>query len=75
MRIKTVHIHNWRSIQDVDIACERMMVFIGQNNHGKSNILTSLLGHWARLKLWNCRCLMPQAVLMVIDQWRHLNGQ
>ncbi len=42
MKIKTLHIHNWRSIQDVDITFERMMVFIGQNNHGKSNILTAL---------------------------------
>jgi len=43
MKIKTAHIHNWRSIEDVDIVFKRMMVLIGQNNHGKSNILTALL--------------------------------
>ena len=43
MRIQRVKIHNWRSIRDVDISFESLMVFIGQNNHGKSNILSALL--------------------------------
>jgi len=36
MKITTARIHNWRSIKDVKIVFERMVVFIGQNNHGKS---------------------------------------
>jgi len=43
MKIKRVKIHNWRSIKDIDISFQDLMVFIGQNNHGKSNILSALL--------------------------------
>lgn len=43
MRIEKVIIHNWRSIADEEIDFEELMIFIGQNNHGKSNILSSLL--------------------------------
>lgn len=43
MKIRKVNIHNWRSIKDVEIAIEDLMVFIGQNNHGKSNVLSAVL--------------------------------
>ena len=43
MKICRVKIHNWRSIKDLDIDFQDIMIFIGQNNHGKSNILSSLL--------------------------------
>jgi len=43
MKIKRIHIHNWRSIKDVEIDFQRLMVFIGQNNHGKSNVLSAIL--------------------------------
>lgn len=43
MRIEKVVIHNWRSIADEEIDFEELMIFIGQNNHGKSNIISSLL--------------------------------
>jgi CRISPR-associated exonuclease Cas4 len=43
MKIERIKIHNWRSIGDVDIYCRDMMIFIGQNNHGKSNVLSALL--------------------------------
>lgn len=43
MKISHVKIHNWRSISDLDIGFENIMIFIGQNNHGKSNILSALL--------------------------------
>ncbi len=43
MRIENVVIHNWRSIADEEIDFEELMIFIGQNNHGKSNIISSLL--------------------------------
>lgn len=42
MRIKHVHIENFRSIKKLDIDFTPMMMFIGQNNHGKSNIMTAL---------------------------------
>jgi len=43
MKILTAYLHNWRSITDMEIKFDRMMVFIGQNNHGKSNILMGIL--------------------------------
>ncbi len=43
MKISHVKIHNWRSIKDLDIDFNDIMIFIGQNNHGKSNILSALL--------------------------------
>ena len=43
MKIKHITIHNWRSIKHVEIDFQDLMIFIGQNNHGKSNILTAIL--------------------------------
>lgn len=43
MKIRKINIHNWRSVKDVEISIEDLMVFIGQNNHGKSNVLCALL--------------------------------
>ncbi len=42
MQIKKITIDNFRSIKRVEIECEPMMVFIGQNNHGKSNVFLAL---------------------------------
>lgn len=43
MKIQTVTLSNWRSVKDVTITFQDIMIFIGQNNHGKSNILHALL--------------------------------
>lgn len=50
MKIKEVHIENWRSIQSADIDYQDLMILIGQNNHGKSNILSALLFFFGELK-------------------------
>lgn len=42
MKIKKVHIENFRSIKRIDIDFEKLMIFIGQNNHGKTNVLLAL---------------------------------
>ncbi len=42
MIISHIKIHNYRSIKDVDFETRRMMVFLGPNNHGKSNILGAI---------------------------------
>lgn len=42
MRIKKVHVENFRSIKRIDIDFENLMIFIGQNNHGKTNVLLTL---------------------------------
>lgn len=43
MKIKKIEIFNWRSIKHVEIDFNELMIFIGQNNHGKSNILSAML--------------------------------
>ena len=42
MRIRHLKIHNYRSIRDVEIEVPNMLVLLGPNNHGKSNILGAL---------------------------------
>ena len=50
MKIQNAQIQNWRSIQFVDLDYQDLMIFIGQNNHGKSNILSALLFFFGELK-------------------------
>jgi hypothetical protein len=44
--IKNLHIQNFKSVRDLRLECERINIFIGKPNAGKSNILEaiSLLG-------------------------------
>lgn len=42
MRIRRLKIHNYRSIKDVELDVPDMLVLLGPNNHGKSNILNAL---------------------------------
>lgn len=44
--IKTVRIQNFKSVKDVSLKCERINIFVGKPNVGKSNLLEglSLLG-------------------------------
>jgi CRISPR-associated exonuclease Cas4 len=51
MKIQTVTLHNWRSIKDETINFQDMMIFIGQNNHGKSNVLYALLFFFGQVTL------------------------
>ncbi len=50
MVIKNVHIKNWRSIREIELDYEKVMIFIGQNNHGKSNLLSALLYFFGEIK-------------------------
>lgn len=43
MKIRKIQVHNWRSIKDVSIEARDLIVFVGQNNHGKSNIFSAIL--------------------------------
>lgn len=54
MKIKTVEISNWRSIKFIQLDLQNLMIFIGQNNHGKSNILSALLFFFGEI---NCNDL------------------
>src|SRR5229473_4308514 len=42
MRIAHVRIHNYRSIRDLEFKASEMMVLLGPNNHGKSNVLHAI---------------------------------
>ena len=50
MKIRDVQIENWRSIRNVDLTFQDLMIFIGQNNHGKSNILSAVLFFFGEIK-------------------------
>lgn len=50
MVIKNVHIKNWRSIKEIELEYQKVMIFIGQNNHGKSNLLSALLFFFGEIK-------------------------
>ena len=43
MYIKKLKIKNWKSIDETQIEFENFLLFIGQSNHGKSNILSAIL--------------------------------
>lgn len=42
MRISKIKIHNYRSIRDLEMECKPLVVMLGPNNHGKSNIISAL---------------------------------
>jgi len=50
MKIEEISIQNWRSIKSLEIKFQDLMIFIGQNNHGKSNVLSSILFFFGEIK-------------------------
>ncbi|RJG07904.1 DUF2813 domain-containing protein [Noviherbaspirillum cavernae] len=50
MNIEELCICNWRSIKNLEIKFQDLMIFIGQNNHGKSNVLSALLFFFGEIK-------------------------
>ena len=42
MKISRLKIHNYRSIRELEMKCENIVVLLGPNNHGKSNILSAM---------------------------------
>ena len=42
VKITSISIHNFRSIRHCDLLCRDMLVLLGQNNHGKSNVISAL---------------------------------
>ncbi len=51
MKIREVTIKNWRSIRNAALSAQDLMIFIGQNNHGKSNIMSALLFFFGEIGL------------------------
>jgi len=50
VKIEKIKIRNWRSIKEQDLQAQDLMVIIGQNNHGKSNLLSSILFFFGEIK-------------------------
>jgi hypothetical protein len=50
LKIETLRIQNWRSIKNLEIRFQDLMIFIGQNNHGKSNVLSAILFFFGEIK-------------------------
>ncbi|MGX9523608.1 ATP-dependent nuclease [Alcaligenes nematophilus] len=50
MKISKIKIKNWRSIKSLEIQFQDLMIFIGQNNHGKSNVLSAILFFFGEIK-------------------------
>ncbi|EKE67255.1 ATP-dependent nuclease [Gallaecimonas xiamenensis] len=50
MKIEKITIKNWRSIKNQVVYAQDLMVIIGQNNHGKSNLLSSMLFFFGEIK-------------------------
>jgi hypothetical protein len=42
MKINKIKIHNFRSICDLEMECQSLVVMLGPNNHGKSNVISAL---------------------------------
>lgn len=51
MKINKLKIKNWRSIIDEEIQFQDLIILIGQNNHGKSNVLSSILFFFGEIKI------------------------
>lgn len=50
MKIESIWIKNWRSVKEEKLQAQDLMVIIGQNNHGKSNLLSSVLFFFGEIK-------------------------
>jgi predicted ATP-dependent endonuclease of OLD family len=50
VKIEKITISNWRSIKYQELKAQDLMVIIGQNNHGKSNLLSSVLFFFGEIK-------------------------
>lgn len=42
MKISQIHIKNYRNLNDINIKVNRLVIFIGENNSGKSNLLKAI---------------------------------
>lgn len=51
MKISNIKLYNWRSFKETEISVNDLMIIIGQNNHGKSNLLSALLFFFDGMKI------------------------
>jgi AAA15 family ATPase/GTPase len=74
MKIHKIEIYNWRSIIYNSIYFRDLMIFIGQNNHGKSNILSSLLFFFGEIGLQDLDFYGSSNELWVEIEFNDLKG-
>lgn len=75
MKIKSLNIKNWRSIKEMQISARDLMIIIGQNNHGKSNLLSSILFFFGEIKHQDLDFSQGASELFVEIEFEHLDEQ
>ncbi|WP_028857320.1 ATP-dependent nuclease [Psychrilyobacter atlanticus] len=73
MHIKTLTIKNWKSIEETHIDFENFLLFIGQSNHGKSNILSAILLFFDKITFKNKHSYhmnTPTELILTFDSLR-----
>ena len=73
MHIKTLTIKNWKSIEETHIEFENFLLFIGQSNHGKSNILSAILLFFDKITFKNKHSYhmnTPTELILTFDSLR-----
>lgn len=73
MHIKNLTIKNWKSIDETHIEFENFLLFIGQSNHGKSNILSAILLFFDKITFKNKHSYhmdIPTELILTFDSLR-----
>lgn len=73
MHIKSLTIKNWKSIDETHIEFENFLLFIGQSNHGKSNILSAILLFFDKITFKNKHSYhmnIPTELIITFDSLR-----
>ena len=75
MKIKTLEIKNWRSIKELKVMTQDLMIIIGQNNHGKSNLLSAILFFFGEIKHQDLDFFQGAEELFVDIEFSELDDQ
>lgn len=75
MKIKTLEIKNWRSIKELKITAQDLMIIIGQNNHGKSNLVSAILFFFGEIKPQDLDFSQESSELFVEIEFEDLDVQ
>lgn len=75
MKIKTLEIKNWRSIKELKVMTQDLMIIIGQNNHGKSNLLSAILFFYGEIKHQDLDFFQGAEELFVDIEFSELDDQ
>lgn len=73
MEITRLHISNWRSIAEIELQISSLAILIGQNNHGKSNVLSAVLFFFGEIRHQDLDFHHGAEELFVECTFSHLN--